>query len=356
MQRVLADVHRDMARVILFEKGELESAFSRQDTPFVMIGDADGSLSEFKRGSGFGTALALSGKAAALARRLAAEIVERDVVVAASQKAFLIACAARAIRRFPLVWWLHDILDADSFSRFAILISVRASRVFCTKVIATSPEARDAYAARGGRIEICDVVEPGVDLSVFTATRRVELDGDVVLLASRIASWKGQLTVIEALGLLKERGVRPQCLVAGAPLFGEDGYLLELKERTMRLGLSDQVAFLGHREDVAALMSRATVFVHVPTAPEPFGQVVVEAMASGLPVVASRAGALGRLVPPDAGALVPPDDAEAVADALETILQAPARRARMGERARAAAQAYDIRQMRAKLLGALAAA
>ena len=113
--------------------------------------------------------------------------------------------------------------------------------------------------------------------------------------------------------------------------------------------------FLGHRKDVPALLSQADIFVHVPTAPEPFGQVVVEAMASGVPVVASEIGAIGRILDPGAGILVPPDDPPRLAEALDRLLGSPKLRAQMGARGPEAARTYDIGGVRGRFFDALAA-
>jgi glycosyltransferase involved in cell wall biosynthesis len=99
------------------------------------------------------------------------------------------------------------------------------------------------------------------------------------------------------------------------------------------------VHFLGHRDDVPEILAALDVLVHVPSAPEPFGRVVAEAMAVGKPVVAARAGGLPEIVEHEVtGLLVPPGDPSACAAAVLRLLADPALRARLGTAGRRRAE------------------
>jgi len=130
--------------------------------------------------------------------------------------------------------------------------------------------------------------------------------------------------------------------IVGAALFGEADYVAELRRRAEAPDLAGRVHWLGHRDDVPAVLQRADLFVHVPTAPEPFGQTVVEAMAAGLPVVVSDVGAPPRIVGDNAGLVVPHGDAVALADTLRALSGDEARRAALAEAARRQAQGYGV--------------
>jgi glycosyltransferase involved in cell wall biosynthesis len=84
------------------------------------------------------------------------------------------------------------------------------------------------------------------------------------------------------------------------------------------------------RERVRAAMQACDVYC-LPSYDEPFGMSALEAMACGKPVVATRAGGLGHLVPEQGGYKVPPGDSAALAAALQAMLESPSRRAEMGE-------------------------
>jgi glycosyltransferase involved in cell wall biosynthesis len=101
------------------------------------------------------------------------------------------------------------------------------------------------------------------------------------------------------------------------------------------LGLSDHVAFHAFRQDVPALMSALDVLVLPSTSPEPFGRVLIEAMAAGKPVVATDAGATSEIIDDgEQGLLVSANDAEAMADAIARLLLDPCLAKAMGQKGR----------------------
>src|ERR1700693_5868395 len=103
-------------------------------------------------------------------------------------------------------------------------------------------------------------------------------------------------------------------VVAGSALFGEEGYEREVRELALRSNRADQIHFLGFQEDVATLLSDVEVVVQPSTRPEGLGQVVIEAMMSGKPVIASGEGGAVDLVEDGVtGPLVPADDVDALA-------------------------------------------
>src|SRR5690606_26419179 len=155
-----------------------------------------------------------------------------------------------------------------------------------------------ALAEAGFNDRNVDLVYNGIDENRFRPMsadaralgRRVlglDADSRVVGLFGRIARWKGQQVLIEALADLP--GVT--ALIVGAPLFQDDMlYLAEIESLASRLGVDDRVVFAGSRSDVAGLMPLCDVVAHTSVAAEPFGRVIVEAMLCSVPVVATRAG------------------------------------------------------------------
>jgi glycosyltransferase involved in cell wall biosynthesis len=121
-------------------------------------------------------------------------------------------------------------------------------------------------------------------------------------------------------------------LLVGDATFGEKSFVDELKEMCRELGVAEKVVFTGFRDDVPVIMRSIDLLVHASTLPEPFGMVLIEAMAASRPVVATRAGGVQEIVDSGVtGILVPPGDEDAMARAIVEILSDGGLRQRMGE-------------------------
>lgn len=154
----------------------------------------------------------------------------------------------------------------------------------------------------------------------------------VIALIGRIAEWKGQHVFLRAAAAIRAAYPDARFWIIGAPLFGEFEYEKSLHALTEALALTDTVEFLGFRDDVAQLMPQIDIVVHASTLGEPFGQVVIEGMAAGKPLVATDGGALPEIVVPgETGYLVTMGSAESMAAALEKLLADPAGARAMGE-------------------------
>ncbi len=145
----------------------------------------------------------------------------------------------------------------------------------------------------------------------------------------RLALQKGQRHLIAAMPLLLERVPRARAIIAGG---GDlEDYLRDLASE---IGVGDRVHVLGPRKDVPALMHAIDVFV-MPSIWEGFGLVLLEAMAAGRPIVASRVATIPEVVvDEETGLLVPAGDPLALASALAELAEQPALAARMGEAGR----------------------
>ncbi|MED4601675.1 glycosyltransferase family 4 protein [Paenibacillus validus] len=154
----------------------------------------------------------------------------------------------------------------------------------------------------------------------------------IVLLVGRLDEWKGQHILLEAAARFKNNS-EIQFWIAGDAIFGNDEYKLRLDKQIKDNDLTN-VSMLGHVDHIPALLQKADLLVHTSIMPEPFGQVIVEGMASGLPVIASDLGGPREIVLRDVtGLLIPPGDAEILRDAIQWMIDHPEERARMGEKA-----------------------
>jgi glycosyltransferase involved in cell wall biosynthesis len=129
-------------------------------------------------------------------------------------------------------------------------------------------------------------------------------------------------------------------------IVGDGGELPALMAQCERLGIASRVRFLGHRDDVTALLGGADLFV-LPSRSEAFPNGVLEAMASSLPVVACAVGGVPELVEDGrTGLLVPPDDPDALAEAISALVADPPRAWAFGRAGREAVEArYSFEKM-----------
>jgi glycosyltransferase involved in cell wall biosynthesis len=161
-------------------------------------------------------------------------------------------------------------------------------------------------------------------------------DAPVAGMVGMLLRWKGQHVFLDAFAEVLRRVPDAHAVVVGGAAFEEqEDYPALLRERAARLGIADRVVFAGFRRDVARLVGAFDVCVHASVQREPFGMVVAEAMAAGLPVVASAAGGPCEQVEEGrSGFLVPPQDASALAERVARLLGDGALRSAFGERGR----------------------
>jgi glycosyltransferase involved in cell wall biosynthesis len=158
-----------------------------------------------------------------------------------------------------------------------------------------------------------------------------------IILPGRLTRWKGQTVLIEAIAQLQAR--RPglvKVILAGDPQ-GRRGYVQELHAQILRNGLRDVVAIVGHLGQMQVAFAASDVAVFPSVEPEAFGRGAVEAQAMGLPVIAANHGGLAEtIVDGETGILTQPADADALAEAIERIVDMGAdARASMGANGRA---------------------
>lgn len=189
----------------------------------------------------------------------------------------------------------------------------------------------------GFPLEKIETIRNGVDPLRFGHMGRDEArvalglpaDGLVIGTVGRLVPVKDHFSLLEALRLLRHEGIEPAVIVAG-----EGPLRDEISKRAAALGVAHQVRLLGHRSDVETVLAGLDVFV-LPSASEGLSNTVLEAMATGLPVVATRVGGADEVVEDGVtGLLVPPGSPDALARAIAEIVRDPARGSSMGAAAR----------------------
>jgi glycosyltransferase involved in cell wall biosynthesis len=275
---------------------------------------------------------------AAACARLAALPPQRPIVVdglafGALPNAAIALCASHrllALVHHPLA--LETGLSASE--RDSLRASERAALACARHVIASSATtARLLAADYHVPSDRLSVVEPGTDR---VASRPRANAGKVVLLAvGALIPRKGYDVLVAALARL---GNLPWRLVIAGDRGRSPETCRRLEADIAALGLADRIRLLGavSADELASLYASCDLFV-LPSRFEGYGMAFAEAIAHGVPVVGTTAGAIPETVPEAAGVLVPPDDAEALETALRRLIEEPAERERLAAAARAVA-------------------
>jgi glycosyltransferase involved in cell wall biosynthesis len=242
--------------------------------------------------------------------------------------AFLAGMADRVI------WWQQGIPDRHWLDRLATLLPARA--IGCYSGAAAEAQAR----LRPRRSTF--IVHPGVDPVHVTANASqlrqqlmIPKQRLVLGIVGRLQPWKGQHRFICALDELRKRGHDVHGLIVGGDAWNlSPDYEPYLRRLTSELNMNEAITFTGQVTDGAGFISAMDVLVNA-SMPEPFGIVLIEAMALGVPVVAVDVGGPAEIIESDrSGLLVPESTPGALADALEQLIEDPVRRRQLGDGAR----------------------
>jgi L-malate glycosyltransferase len=233
-------------------------------------------------------------------------------------------------------------------------MKLRAQKLVCRladRIVVNAGAIRDWLVEQGYPADKIVVIRNGVDTSRFgghsdgTALRHefdIPLHVPLVVMLARLNPTKGIDCFFEAAAKIRERHPDAHFLVVGecytrnaeGKIVVDDAYRLELRNRVMSLGLADRVHFTGLRKDVPQVLAAASVSV-LPSISEGISNTLLESMAAGVPVVATRVGGTPEVIRDgEHGLLTPPGDPQAIADAILTILGDPALAARLGANGR----------------------
>jgi glycosyltransferase involved in cell wall biosynthesis len=321
--------HTDRARIagVSCPPGPLADAIAARDLPWFPTAEPEARFdASTAERLGAVSRLARTGPTVELvARRTRADVVHANSV----RTALGVSLSGRR-----LVTHVRDILPAGrTAGAVKRLVVARSRRIVGISGFVAARFANDL--PRPGR---WSVVDNPIDLRSFPVRPAGERPGarsalgldpavPLALVIGQITPWKRQVLAVEALAAAHDRGVRLQLAVVGSVAFtqGRTGdtnraYETTLRDRIAELGLDDAVVLLGQRGDVGELLAAADL-VLVPSVDEPFGRVVAEAIASGVPVLSSPVGGPADVLARcGGGAVVPGDEPAAWGAALERLL------------------------------------
>ena len=268
-----------------------------------------------------------AGKAKRMLRTLRYLLSERPDIVHVHNATSLHYAIWARMTGAKIVVTLHG--DRDTHARLGTALEWRLT----SAAIVVSDAARHTLSLPG-QARALTVIHNGI-AAVPGPRQRADRGPRVIgVMVARMDGKKGHETLLRSLSLVREAGADLTMLIAGD---GRVRPAMETLARELALG-ADRVQFLGRRSDIDDLLANADFFV-LPSDIEGLPLSILEAMAHGLPIVASDVGGIPELITHDEhGLLVPPGHAEALANALIKISRDPMLRARLGHTAKERAE------------------
>lgn len=243
------------------------------------------------------------------------------LVHANSLKSALIATPAALLAGVPVVWHIRDQFTRSYLGRRAALLRV-VCRLASSGVVANS---RSTLGTLGRYTKPAAVSYSPLSPHIRFRERDYHRGPLNVVMLGRLSPWKGQLQVLRSLA--RTPASWASAVFAGGALFGEVEYERALVEEIEQLGLADRVRLAGHVEDPGSVLDEADVLVHASIIPEPLGQVVLEGLAAGVPVLASNAGGPAEILDHGRSALLhEPGNIDELAEHLSALAADPALR------------------------------
>ncbi len=253
-----------------------------------------------------------------------------DIIHTNGSKMHLLGMWARP-KHTPVIWHIHDYISARP-------LLARALPRFagkCAAIIAVSNSVADDIRSVCGQNAPVHKVYNAIDPDRYSPDgEKADLDALAGMPAANpgtirvgmfatMARWKGHEVFLKAISLLPDE-LPVRGYIVGDALYQTDGSqysIPELRDKAARLGIGEKVGFTGFIEEPAAAMRACDIVVHASSQPEPFGLVIIEAMACGRAVIVSQVGGAAELIAADQNALVhTPGDAAGLAAQINKLV------------------------------------
>jgi glycosyltransferase involved in cell wall biosynthesis len=275
-------------------------------------------------------------------RRTLARVIDDfrpEVVVTCTNKDHFCAAATCRQTRVPLIWWVNDIVSADFFPWAARAAFFWHAQRGPARLVTVSEFAREALRRAGLPSSLLTTIHNGISLTRYRRTERGSLrkqwnlsDSELLVgIVGRFTPWKGQEFFLRLAQAWIGQGRPGHFVLAGHAFNEEQAFEARLRSFVTEHGLTSRVHFVPFLPDIAAALSDLDVAVHTSLRPEPFGRVIIEAMAAEVPVIAARDGGVPEIVQHGLnGLLAVPGDLQDYLSQLTQLLSSASLRAKLG--------------------------
>ena len=314
----------------------------------------DGSMIDQVRELGAGATVIKAGRIrqphmafkAVLAISRLARNLNASAILGWMAKGHLYGGPAAKLAGIPAVWFQHGLPNPDSW------LDSLANRIPAAGSLACSEFSADAQRKATPHLTV-RVVHPPTDLESFDPSRlptpaecrrqlKLPAEGPVIGIFGRLQTWKGMHVLLDAFPAVLAKYPAATAVIVGGVWELEQAYEARLHLQAHSLGIAGRVVFAGHQTNVSQWMQACGVIVHASDR-EPFGMVVVEAMALGKPVIAGAIGGPREVITEGVdGFLVSYADTEGLSASILKYLDNQTMAEKMGEAARQRAQYFSV--------------
>lgn len=272
-----------------------------------------------------------------------------QAVVSCTNKDHFCVGPTAASRSVPSIWWVNDLMTPEFFPMPARRAFFWHARRHGTRLVPVSEACRQALLSGGVRPERAVTIHNGIPLERYLAgprqgwrhTHGIPLGAHAIGIVGRFTPWKGQDVFLRIAAARRDEAADEHYVLIGQAFNEDQAFEQGLRSFVSEQDLEHRVHFVPFQDRIADALRELDTLVHASTRPEPFGRVIIEAMAVGVPVIAARAGGVPEIISDGVdGLLAAPGDVEGYVRALRRLrgesglnaLLASAGRRTVGER------------------------
>ncbi len=265
-----------------------------------------------------------------------------EIVVAHGYREHIYGRIAALIAKVPVIFQVEHNVD-----RYQLRLQLESKLLasYTNKIICVSKGVRANLVAMGIPSQKTQVIYNGIDFAKFHRPglqRPYPQRASNIIMVARFSKQKDHQTLLEAAHILKSRGIAPNFLLVGG---GDPQLIVAAKMLCDRWEITDRVCFMGRCDDIPALLSDSRIFV-LATHREGLPLAILEAMAAGCAVVATDVPGVDELIiHGHTGFKVPHQDAQALAERLQSLLDNPEQAAKIAENGRCFAGQFNRERM-----------